>query len=664
MGVSRTATGGVPQTADEARPGAASARAGKGKRGRGTAARDSSGRNSGSSAGSMGSADHKSNAKARRKAARQWLQAASRPGGGLVFWAGVMGCLAGAAIIVQAFALAVLIEAALFEGRPVDDLTTILALLGGAIVVRALLTYLQEVLGAEAARRVGLAVNQRLTGRLLREGPSLTRTRDSGTLATAAVEQVMALEGYVARYRPQRMIALVVPVMIIAAAVPANWAVAIFFAITGPLVPVAMAVIGSRASAANARQFEALARMGGHFLDRLRGLTTLKLFGQAETERRAIHTVAESFRKRTMRVLRIAFLTSASLELFSSAAIAVVALYVGLGMVGVISFGPVAEMSIGAGLFVLLLAPEFFQPLRQLGTTYHEQASALGAAEVLMGLLPASPGDAKAQAAKTERQNGESRNTGEWAPRDACRIALEGVSLEFPNGRSALRDITLDIKPGECIALVGPSGAGKSSLIDVILGFQRPTTGAVTIGDHVLGADDWALMPSIAAWASQRPYLFHASIADNIALGVCDPADRAVQEAAKAAQVTDFAKELPQGLHTPIGERGFGLSGGQARRVAIARAFLKDSPIVLLDEPTANLDRDTESLIIESVKRLKAGRTTIICTHSDRLAAIADRKIHLEDGRISRGGSAPVATTRDEDKGDRPSKSRAKEVVA
>ncbi|MGF1455988.1 MAG: thiol reductant ABC exporter subunit CydD [Alphaproteobacteria bacterium] len=612
-------------------------------------------------AAKAGAGDGKSSAKARRKAARRWLESAARPGRGFVMGASLMGCLAGAAVIVQAFTLALLIEQGLFEGQPLADLTMVLSVLGGAVVARALFTYIQDSLGAEAARRVGLSVNQRLTGRLLREGPSLTRTRDSGTLATAAVEQVMALEGYVARYRPQRLIALVVPLMIIAAAIPANWAVAVFFALTGPLVPVAMAVIGIRAAAANTRQFEALARMGGHFLDRLRGLTTLKLFGQADVERRAINTVSDSFRRRTMRVLRIAFLTSASLEFFSSLAVAAVALYVGLGMVGVITFGPVADMSVAAGLFVLLLAPEFFQPLRQLGTYYHDQASALGAAEVLMGLVPASTGEARPL---PPQRSADGRHAAPWAPKEACPIALSGVTLAFPNGRSALDDVSLAIGAGECVALVGPSGSGKSSLIDVILGFQRPTAGSVSIGDHGLGAEDWPMMPSLAAWASQRPYLFHASIAENIALGVCDPSDPAVKRAADAARVTDFAKDLPQGLHTPIGERGFGLSGGQARRVAIARAFLKDAPIVLLDEPTANLDRDTEGLIIESIKRLKAGRTTVICTHSDRLAAIADRKIHLDQGRIGQVPDGAAAAGAAGGKNRSPSKARTKEVVA
>ncbi len=567
--------------------------------------------------------------KARRKAAQRWLAHAAKAGRLFGWGAALAGCLHGAVTIVQAFILATLFERLLIAGAGFAAVQTELVVFAGTLLGRALLTYIQEALAAAGARRVGLCVHNRLTTRILREGPALTRVRESGSLASAALENVLALEGYVTRYRPQRIIALVVPLMVIAALSQVNWAVAVFFAILGPLVPIAMAVVGSRAAAASTRQFETLTRMGGHFLDRLRGLTTLKLFGQADIEREAIATVAEGFRKRTMRVLRIAFLTSTSLEFFSTLALAAVAIYVGLGLVGFITIGPVGDLTLATGLFILLLAPEFFQPLRQFGLYYHDRASALGAAEVLMGLIP--------QGGDTNRPLPVSDKAGmpDWAPMATPTVRLSGIALKFPNGRTALEDVSLTVAAGETVALVGPSGAGKSSLIDILLGFQRATEGQVNIAGHDLADGDFAAMPALTAWAGQRPYLFHGTIAENIALGLCDPKDPLIQKAADAAHVSDFAQTLPQGLHTIVGERGFGLSGGQARRVAIARAFVKDAPLLLLDEPTANLDRDTESLVIDALKRLRQGRTTIICTHSYRLAALADRVIRIEGGRVA-----------------------------
>ncbi len=569
-------------------------------------------------------------AKARRKAAQQWLNKAARPGRFWVLAAAFVGCLQGATIIAQAFFLATIVHATIIDQRPLPEQVVPLAGLLGTILLRALFTYLQEAMGAAAARRVALAVNGRMAASIVSEGPALTRGRDSGALATAAIEHVIATEGYVARYSPQKMIALIVPVMIIAAVWPANWVVAVFFAVIGPLVPVFMGLIGMRAAAASAKQFDTLARMGGHFLDRLRGMTTLKLFGQAEVEREAVSNVAEGFRKRTMRVLRIAFLSSATLEFFSTIAVAMVALYVGLGLLGQVTIGPVKDITLGTGLFVLLLAPEFFQPLRQLGVFYHERAAALGAAEVLMGLIPFAGEKPKPVTEPvTDREA-----LPDWVPHAPPAVIFDSVALHYPNGRWALEDVSLAVRPGETIALVGPSGAGKSSLIDVLLGFQRRTGGEIRINDHVLTPDDAEIMQSLCAWAGQRPYLFHGTIAENIALGICDPGDVAVLRAAEAAHVMDFVKDLPEGLLTPIGEQGFGLSGGQARRVAIARAFVKDAPLLMLDEPTANLDRETEHLIIKSLKTLSAGRTTILCTHSPRLAELADRVVRIREGRI------------------------------
>ncbi len=563
--------------------------------------------------------------KARRRAAGQWLKRAASAGRIHIWMAAIAGTLKGAALIIQAWALSTIVYLAVAEKQSLTELTQWLTILGAAILARAVLVYLQEAAGAGAARRVAGRVHERMMHQILTAGPAFTRTRDTGSVATAAIDHVLALENYIARYRPQQIIALTVPLLILAATVQVNWLVAILFAVTGPLVPFFMALIGMKAATASARQFETLERMGAHFLDRLRGLTTLKLFGQAELERDGIAEVAEGFRKRTMRVLRIAFLSSTVLEFFSTIAVALVALYIGFGLMGIITFGPVASVTLQTGLFVLLLAPEFFQPLRQLGAFYHDRAAAIGAAESLMTILPP-------EAWQARRKKGETPSRPRLA--SSPEIRFENVALRYPNGRQALAKVNLTVERGETLVIAGPSGAGKSSLIDLALGFQAPTDGQVMIAGQPVTPEDREWLQASVAWASQRPHLFHGTLAENIALGLCDPTSPAVIKAAEAARVMDFAKDLPLGLDTEVGERGFGLSGGQARRVAIARAFLKDAPIVLLDEPTANLDRETEDMVIQALRQLVSGRTAILVTHSEALMALGRRVVRIQNGHL------------------------------
>lgn len=563
---------------------------------------------------------------AERRQAAQWLAAAAAPAKTRIRLAGLCGVMAGVLVIVQSFLLALIVHRAFIDAAPVSALAGLAGLALAAVLARAGLAYGQEVWGVRAANTVQSHVRDHVLAEIIRRGPAYTRQNDAGALAATALDNVQALEGYVARYRPQMLIVMIVPILMIAVVTPVNWVAGLILTIAGPLIPVFMALIGKGAAKESARQFDVLARMGGYFLDRLRGLTTLKLFGRAEAERSAIAAVAQDFRRRTMRVLRIAFLTSAVLELFSIAAIAAVAIYVGLGLMGQITFGPAESMTLFSGLFVLLLAPEFFQPLRQLGGFYHDRASALGAAKALMAYgLP--QGDHDPETARAG--HGPS-------PATAPEIRFDRVSLAF-DGRQALTSVSMRIASGETVALVGTSGAGKTSVINLILGFAEPTSGRIEID----GAPaDKASLNARSAWIGQRTHLFHGTIRDNIRLGQPDAPDDAVEEAARAATVTAFTSSLPQGLDTMIGERGFGLSGGQAQRVAIARAFLKDAPLLLLDEPTANLDAQSERLVLEALDRLRRGRTVLLCTHTRTAAALADRSLRITDGRLGQDGEA------------------------
>lgn len=554
------------------------------------------------------------------RAAGRWLKRqaglARRPIG-LTAAAGVAQGLCG---VAQAGLIAWILQRAVMEGAGVAELWPLFAALLAAALLRAGAAWTWEALGAVAATQVKTRLRRQILDRVHALGPAWRAERQTGDLAVTLIERVEALDGYYARFLPQSRVASILPLLILAAVYPIDWVSGVILTIAGPFVPLMMALIGMKAADESRKQFRTLARMSAYFLDRLQGLATLRLFGRAEAEVEGIALAADAFRDRTMRVLRIAFLSSASLEFFASVAVAVVATYVGLGLLGHIGWGTAPGLTLFSGLFVLLMAPDFFLPLRMLAAYYHDRVAAIGAAEGLAEVLDGS----------AEAQSG-----GQPMPQGELDIVFENVSVAFDGGaRSAVRGVSLRIAPGDHIALVGMSGAGKSTLLSLLLGFRRPDAGRVLVNGVDLAEIDPEDLRRRIAWIGQAPVLFHGTLRDNIRLGRPEADDAAVERAAAEARVTEFAAALPQGLDTPVGERGIGLSGGQAQRVALARAFLKDAPLVLLDEPTASLDRDTEAEILDSIRRLARGRTVVVATHSPAAMAIADRKILLDQGRV------------------------------
>ncbi|MGZ8160510.1 MAG: ABC transporter ATP-binding protein/permease, partial [Methylobacter sp.] len=366
---------------------------------------------------------------------------------------------------------------------------------------------------------------------------------------------------------------------------------------------------------ANRSQFLAMARMSGYFLDRLQGLETLKLFGQATQELANINRIADGFREKTMAVLRIAFLSSAVLEFFSAVAVALVAVYVGLGLLGLVHFGPAVHISLSEALFVLLLAPEFFMPLRQLAVNYHDRAAALGATDAILNIL---------------EQDTEVLMRGDSHSDSTDLIEFNNVSKSYGE-RQVLTGINLHIAAGEKIALVGESGAGKTTLLNLLLGFESATEGRVSLNGLTVNREYAA---KAIAWVGQNAYIFHGTIKDNIALADPDASEQRIINAAEAAGVTEFSAHLPEGLLTQIGERGYGLSGGQVQRIALARAFLKNTGIILLDEPTANLDAANKTLLLDVIDRLFADKTLIIASHDPDVIQRMDRRIELQQGRL------------------------------
>lgn len=560
-----------------------------------------------------------------KAAARAWLsreqragRAAGRPVLLFLMAGGVLG-------IGQAFlAAAVLAEA--FAGTALNPwfLTGFAAL----ALVRAGITYLTE----QAAFSAGAAARRRLRSdalsRLLHAGPALLRTRHSGDLATIVVDRIEALDGLFSRYVPAATYAVAGPILVLLAVLYADpWAAAVLLG-AGLLVPVGMAVAGIGAAAASRNQFLAMARLQARFLDRVRGIATIVLYGRSADEERALGEAAAELRRRTMRVLRVAFLSSVVLDLAASAAMVLLAIHYFLSL-------RVTGLTGGAlwpALAVLLLTPEFFAPLRTFSAAYQDRLHATGAAEALID-LPPMPEPEPQRAIRNVTAQG-------------VTVAFDNVGLTWDAARGpALQGITFRVAAGETLVLAGPSGAGKSTIIEILLGFVRPDSGRVTIN----GADITDLVPQalsrLTAWIGQRPVLFAGTIRENILFARPEASDEEVLDAARAARLDTVTATLPRGLDTMIGEGGYGLSGGQAQRVAIARAYLKNAPLLLLDEPTAHLDPATELEVLDSLKRLALGRTVLLASHSSAAHGFGGRRLDIRDGQVvtARGSAAAGA---------------------
>jgi ATP-binding cassette subfamily C protein CydD len=553
--------------------------------------------------------------KVREKTCAGWLKEQSKAVRRPVLFAATAGIANGLGVIMQSALLAFILQALIIDKLPWTSLIKQFMGLAGIFILRSVSVYWHQIWGFEAGAQVRSSVRQQLLDKFLALGSAAIKHRQSGELAAITLEQVDALENYFSRYLPQQMIVGILPVIMIIVVMPVNWVVGLIFLLTGPLVPVFMALVGMGAASANRSQFLAMARMSGYFLDRLQGLTTLKLFGQTAQELANINKIADGFREKTMAVLRIAFLSSAVLEFFSAVAVALVAVYVGLGLLGMVHFGPAIKISLSEALFVLLLAPEFFMPLRQLAINYHDRAAALGATDAILEIL---------------EQTVDTQYAGESHAGKTSLIEFNHVSKAYGK-RQILTDINLHIAAGEKIALVGESGAGKTTLLNLLLGFEAPSEGRVLLDGRSVNREH---ATKAMAWVGQNAYIFHGSIKDNIALPEPDAAEQDILNAAQAAGVTEFSAQLPEGLLTQIGERGYGLSGGQVQRIGLARAFLKNADIVLLDEPTANLDAVNKTQLLDVINRLFADKTLIIASHDPEVIHRMDRRITLQQGQL------------------------------
>ncbi|MER6802884.1 MULTISPECIES: thiol reductant ABC exporter subunit CydD [Streptomyces] len=525
-----------------------------------------------------------------------------------------LGAVGAGLVVAQAMLIAEIVVGAFQHGMSVGALGTPLLLLTAVAVGRALVGWLTEL----AAHRASAAVKSELRGRLLERatalGPGWLSGQRTGSLVTLATRGVDALDGYFSRYLPQLGLAVVVPVAVLARIVTEDWVSAAIIVGTLPLIPVFMVLIGWATQSRMDRQWLLLSRLSGHFLDVVAGLPTLKVFGRAKAQAESIRRITAEYRRATMRTLRIAFISSFALELLSTLSVALVAVTIGMRLVH-------GDMDLSTGLVILILAPEAYLPLRQVGAQYHAAAEGLAAAEEIFSVL-----ETPVPAPET------GTGTTGGLPSEVGGLSFEGVTVRYP-GRStdAVSDVSFTVAPGETVALVGPSGAGKSTLLNVLLGFVRPAEGRVRIGETDLAGADPAEWHRRVAWVPQRPHLYAGTIAENVRLARPDADDDAVRRALRDAGALEFVDALPEGAGTVLGEDGAGLSAGQRQRLALARAFLADRPVLLLDEPTAALDGATEAEVVAAVRRLAAGRTVLLVVHRPALLAVADRVVRLAE---------------------------------
>ena len=536
----------------------------------------------------------------------------------------------GILMVVQAWLLATLLHGFIIEGTtPAQSIPLFIALLL-ITLGKAVLAYGREVASFKAGSAVRQAIRELVLTRLGRLGPAYIQRRPAGSWASLLLEQIENMQDFFSRYLPQMAIAVFIPVVILVAVFPVNWAAGLILLGTAPLIPLFMILVGVGAADANRRNFQALARLSGHFLDRLKGLRTLQLFMRTQAEGDAIRDASEDFRERTMEVLRLAFLSTAVLEFFAALSVALVAVYFGFSYIDHLNFGHYGtKVTLFTGLFVLFLAPEFYAPLRELGAHYHAKAQAIGAAEQLLEFL---------EAEVTEPASGNAPFHAD-APIKVEARALEVLSAE---GKVLVGPIDFTLTSGSRTALIGISGAGKSSLVNALLGFA-PYRGELKVNGKELASLDMSQWRRQLGWLSQNPQLFHASLRDNLLLANPSASDSELEEALKRAQAWEFAME--KGLDYAVGDQAGGLSVGQAQRLALARTLLKSTQLMVLDEPTASLDRHSERAIMTTLEQAAAGLTLLMITHRIDQLTKMDQILVLERGKLVEQGSFQQLST-------------------
>ena len=539
------------------------------------------------------------------------------------------GVAATLALVAQLVAVALAVAGVFLEGQTLDDVFPLLALGLLLLLLRTVLGIGGELAARRSAETLVGTLRAELTGQVLRLGPTWTSHERSGELSGVLVSGLDAIEQYVTQFLPARWLAMIVPVLVLLLVLVLDPPSVLVLLFTGPLLLLLLVVIGGRTRAVSEKRFMEMRTLSAFFLDILRGLATLKMFGRSREQVDNLRHISGRYGDATMDVLRTAFQTSLVLEWGSTIAIALVAVEIGLRLLeGAIEFP--------RALAVLLIVPEFFLPLRALAARFHVGTAGRAAIARTFEILD-EPTPTRTD--PTDEAEAAEGPTGP-AVTEPPLIALERVRFTYPGRKApALDGATFELRPSQSVALVGASGAGKSTLSSILLRFIDPDAGAVSVDGRPLDVFGRAAWRAAVAWVPQRPHLFDGSVADNIRLARPGASDEQVAAAARAANADEFIERLPRGLETPVGEAGARLSGGQRQRLAIARAYLRDAPVLILDEATSHQDEASEKAIADALDRLVAGRTVLLIAHRLRLAQRADRVVVLEAGRVVEQGT-------------------------
>ena len=530
----------------------------------------------------------------------------------------LLGLLVAVVTVAQMASLSKIVDLVFLKAGGRDQAFTLLLIFAGTAVLRAGLLWVRETTAQQGAVRVKNDLRRRLFAHVLRLGPAFARSARSGELTTTLTEGVERLDPYFARYLPQVLLSAVVPLLVAAYILPRDIASAVLLVVTAPVIPVMMVLVGSYAEEHTRRQWLALSRMGAHFLDALQGLPTLKAFGRVAVEEEKVERISGEFRERTLKVLRYAFLSGLVLEFMTAAAIALVAVVLGVRLInGAISFQD--------AFLVLLLTPEFYRPLRELGVHRHAGMEGKASAERIFEILDTPvPPDGTLQ----ENLSG------------GLELSFSDVRFTYP-GRDipALDGLSLTLPVGSRTALVGRSGSGKSTLVGLLLRFLNPDAGVISANGVPIGDLPARAWREHVALVPQRPHLFYGSVLENIRLAKENATRSEIERAAELAGAAEFIRRMPHGYDTQIGERVQRLSGGEAQRLAIARAFLKDAALLIMDEPTSSLDPESERLVRDALDRLARGRTSLIVAHRLNTVRTADRIVVLHEGQVAETGT-------------------------
>ena len=564
--------------------------------------------------------------KSRQQELTRWLKQQSVLSRRWLMISRLLGFVSGILIIGQAWILARILQHMIMENIPREALLMPFIQLVLVFILRAWVVWLRERVGFHAGQQIRFEIRRQVLDRLQQAGPAWIQGKPAGSWATLILEQIDDMHDYYARYLPQMALAACVPLLIVVAIFPSNWVAALILLATAPLIPLFMALVGMGAADANRRNFLALARLSGHFLDRLRGMDTLRIFGRGEAETESIREASQDFRQRTMEVLRLAFLSSGVLEFFTSLSIALVAVYFGFSYLGELNFGSYGmTVTLFSGFLALILAPEFFQPLRVLGSFYPAKAQAVGAADSLKTFL---------EAPLAQPEQGEQiLDTSE-----PVTLHAKDLFITSPEGKMLVGPLNFTLNAGQRAVLVGQSGSGKSSLLNALAGFL-PYSGSLQVNGvelRHLQPEGWHRMMS---WVGQNPQLRATTLRENVLLGNPDASEDQLFSALERAWVNEFLPQLPDGVDTAVGEQAARLSVGQAQRVAVARALIAPCRLLLLDEPAASLDAHSEQRVMQALSEASTQQTTLMVTH--QLEGLMDWDVIwvMENGQIIEQGT-------------------------